>query len=171
VTDATLVCLDDLPAVRLVRRVEVPIEDLWREITERERLATWFPCDVIVDGGTWSPGRAITFPFPRDVIDLTLDGVVREVSPPHLLAFQWGDDELRLELQSAEGGTELVLTNVVAASCAARTAAGWEDCLDRLSRAESLTSWRQRFDAYTRVFTPLLGPQEGPPSGYKATLT
>src|SRR5262245_59412726 len=28
-------------------------------------------------------------------------------------------------------------------------------------------AWRPRFDAYAAAFEPMLGPQEGPPAGYK----
>ncbi|MGA2761599.1 MAG: hypothetical protein ABSF08_14925 [Candidatus Cybelea sp.] len=37
------------------------------------------PCDVIVTGGRWEPGAAITFLFPPEVIDITLAGQVLEV--------------------------------------------------------------------------------------------
>jgi hypothetical protein len=54
------------------------------------------------------------------------------------------------------------------AGVAARNAAGWEVCLDRLAgRNPAPDAWRPRFDAYVVAFEPELGPQEGPPTGYK----
>jgi hypothetical protein len=54
------------------------------------------------------------------------------------------------------------------AGSAARNAAGWEVCLDRLAGLEpGADAWPPRFEAYSAAFTPALGPQEGPPPGYK----
>ncbi len=78
-TNATLLTEGALPAVRLERELPDPPEVVWRAITERDQLRSWFPCDVIVDGADWLPGAAITFPFPPEVIDLTLTGEVLEV--------------------------------------------------------------------------------------------
>lgn len=32
------------------------------------------------------------------------------------------------------------------------------------------SAWRGHFDAYVAAFEPTLGPQEGPPEGYKGDL-
>jgi hypothetical protein len=61
-----------------------------------------------------------------------------------------------------------VLIDQLQASAAARNAAGWEDCLDLLAgRPGDKDAWRRRFTAYSAAFEPALGPQEGPPAGYK----
>src|SRR5215510_4563314 len=96
-TNAMLLAGGARPAVRLERVLSDPPAVVWRALTEREQLRSWFPCDVIVNGGRWEPGAAITFPF-SDPIHLTLTGVVLEVDEPHALAFSWGDDTLRFEL-------------------------------------------------------------------------
>ena len=50
----------------------------------------------------------------------------------------------------------------------ARSAAGWESCLDRLAGIRPAPDgWQSRFDLYSRAFAGELGPQAGPPSGYK----
>jgi uncharacterized protein YndB with AHSA1/START domain len=49
-------------------------------------------------------GAAITFPFPPEVIDLTLKGEVLEVNEPNLLAFTWGEETLRFELRPRMAG-------------------------------------------------------------------
>jgi hypothetical protein len=62
----------------------------------------------------------------------------------------------------------LVLVDELPAGSAARNAAGWEVCLDRLAGLEpAADAWQPRFEAYSAAFTPALGPQEGPPPGYK----
>ncbi len=167
-TNATLITQRPRPAVRLERELSDPPAVVWRALTEREQLRAWFPCDVIVEGGRWVVGANIEFPFPPEVIEMTLDGQVLEVDEPNRLSFTWGDDTLHFELAAHDLGTRLVLINELAPSAAARNAAGWETCLDRLAGLEaSPDHWQPRFQAYTKQFEPLIGPQEGPPAGYK----
>ena len=157
------------PAVRLERRLPDPPSVVWRAITERAQLKAWFPCDVIVEGGRWEVGAAIKFPFPQQVIEMTLTGTVLAVDEPKLLSYTWGDDEiLRFELYPEGGGTRLVLSDQLQASWAARNAAGWDDCLDLLAGLPGdKDAWPRRFAAYSAQFEPVIGPQEGPPAGYK----
>jgi uncharacterized protein YndB with AHSA1/START domain len=156
------------PAVRLERQLQDPPAVVWQALTERDQLRRWFPSDVIVDGGQWRVGATITFPFPPEVIDMTLKGEVLAVDEPRLLSFTWGEETLRFELSSHAGGTRLVLIDELPASAAARNAAGWEECLDRLAGIEPpKDSWRPRFETYAAEFEPVLGPQDGPPDGYK----
>jgi uncharacterized protein YndB with AHSA1/START domain len=163
-TDATLLTDGARPAIRLERHLPDPPAVVWRALTEREQLRSWFPSDVIVDGGRWDVGATITFPFPPEVIDLALTGEVLEVDEPNLLAFTWGEDTLRFELSPEEDGTRLILIDELPAHAAARNAAGWETCLDRLA---GLDAWQPHFERYAAAFEPALGPQEGPPAGYK----
>jgi len=166
--DATLVTDRAQPAVRLERDLPDPPAVVWGALTEREQLRQWFPCDVIVAGGEWRVGAAISFPFPSEVIEMTLSGEVLAVDEPRELAFTWGEETLRFELTPHESGTRLVLIDELPAGAAARNAAGWESCLDKLAgRAPAADSWKQRFERYSAAFEPTLGPQEGPPAGYK----
>ena len=55
--------------------------------------------------------------------------------PERLLAYTWGEDELRWELRPHAEGTVLVLTQTFDDHFkAARDAAGWHLCLDALAR-------------------------------------
>lgn len=167
-TDATLLTEGARPAVRLERHLPDPPAVVWRALTEREQLRSWFPCDVIVSGEKWEPGAAITFPFPPDVIDMTLTGEVLEADEPNRLAFTWGEETLRFELSPQDDGTRLVLTDELPASAAARNAAGWDVCLDRLMGSQPTDNGsRPRFEAYVAAFEPTLGPQEGPPADHQ----
>lgn len=167
-TDATLITDAARPAVRLERHLPDPPALVWRALTERDQLRMWFPSDVMVDGGKWVTGAAIAFPFPPEVIDVTISGEVLQVDEPRLLAFTWGKETLRFELTAHGSGTHLVLINELSASAAARNAAGWESCLDRLTGVQpGPDAWQPRFRAYAAKFEPLVGPQEGPPDGYQ----
>jgi len=75
-TDGTLDTTGPRPAVRLERHLPDPPAVVWQAITEPDQLKAWFPCDVIVSGGRWVVGAAISFPFPSEVIDMTLTGTV-----------------------------------------------------------------------------------------------
>jgi uncharacterized protein YndB with AHSA1/START domain len=167
-TDATLVAGGSRPAVRLERILSDPPSVVWRALTEREQLREWFPCDVIVAGGRWEAGAAISFPFPPEVIDITLTGEVLAADEPKLLSYTWGEETLRFELYPEGEGTRLVLIDQLPPGAAARNAAGWDDCLDRLAGWPAVPeTWKSRFAAYSAAFEPELGPQEGPPASYK----
>lgn len=170
-TNATVTREHGRASVRLERRLRDHPTTVWRSLTDRELLRSWFPCDVVVDGGRWVLGAAISFTFPPDVIDMTLTGDVLDAEEGSRLSFRWGDEILRFELSEVGSDTLLVLVDELSPSHAARNAAGWEDCLDRLmGRAVAPHTWRERFAQYQRDFEPILGPQEGPPAGYKGTL-
>jgi uncharacterized protein YndB with AHSA1/START domain len=167
-TDAMLLTEGARPAVQLERLLKDPPAIVWRALTERDQLRSWFPSDVIVEGGEWVPGARITFTFPPEVIDMTLTGEVLEVDEPNLLAFTWGEETLRFELSPQDGGTRLVVIDEVPAGAAARNAAGWETCLDLLAGVEPAPdAWQSRFQSYAAAFEPVIGPQEGPPAGYE----
>ncbi len=166
--DGTLLTDGSRPAVRLERLLEDPPSVVWRALTDREQLRSWFPCDVVVAGGRWDVGATIAFHFPPEVIDMTLTGRVLAVDEPNVLAYSWGEEILRFELSAEGGGTRLVLVDELPAGIAARNAAGWEGCLDRLAGLDPAPdAWRPRFEAYAAAFEPTLGRQEGPPAGYQ----
>ena len=166
--DATLLTDGGRPAIRLERLLRDPPATVWRALTERNELRSWFPSDVLVEGGRWVVGAEISFPFPPEVIDMTLTGEVLAVEEPNLLVFTWGEETLRFELTPLAEGTRLVLIDELPAMAAARNAAGWETCLDRLAGAEpNPDAWQPLFDAYAATFEPAIGHQEGPPRGYK----
>jgi uncharacterized protein YndB with AHSA1/START domain len=168
--DASIARENGRPAVRLERHLVDPPSVVWGALTDREQLRTWFPCDVVVAGGEWKVGATISFRFPPEVIDMTLSGEVLVVEEPRRLAFRWGDEVLRFELSVSDGGTLLVLFDELDPSAAARNAAGWDDCLDLLAGlAPQPDGWQSHFERYERAFEPVLGPQEGPPAGYKGT--
>src|ERR1700739_4967198 len=119
---ATLSLEGDRPAVRVERELADPPTVVWRALTAREQLQSWFPCEVVVAEGEWKVGAAIAFIFPPEVIDMTLSGEVLVVEEPSKLAFTWGDEVLRFELVDSNGGTLLALFDELSPSAAARNA-------------------------------------------------
>ena len=168
--DATLITdgIGTRPAVRLERRLPDPPTVVWRAITEREHRA-WFPSDVVLAGGRWR-GASITFPFPPEVIDMTIEGQVLDVDEPNLLVFSWGDEILRFELSPDHGGTLLVLTDELpqprrpgtrrAGKCASTA---WPGSSQELKRGNH-TSWPM-----PPLSSPYLAPRKARLSATKPT--
>jgi uncharacterized protein YndB with AHSA1/START domain len=87
-------------AVRFERALPGPPAEVWRALTDRHQLASWFPSDVIVDA--WVVGAAIDFRFPGHR-GMTMTGTVLEVEEPRLLVYTWGEETLRFELHLSAG--------------------------------------------------------------------
>lgn len=94
-----------------------------------------------------------------------MHGDVTELDPPRLLAFYWGDDHLRFELEPLEEGCRLRFTCLLdAREKAARDAAGWHVCFDRLERVvvgdtpADDEAWRERYAEYERRGLPTGAP-------------
>jgi uncharacterized protein YndB with AHSA1/START domain len=159
-TQATLISTAGKPVLRFERFLPRPVEDVWRSVTDPVEMRAWFPTRIEID--RWAVGAALVHHF-EDVSLPPLPGRVLAWAPPHRLVFTWGDDTIGFDLTAAEGGTVFVLTEELAASAAARNAAGWEVCLERLVDGVGGPDWRSRFEHYTASFEPVLGTQAGPP--------
>lgn len=137
----------DLPVLRLTRRIKAKPAAVFRAWTEVSELKKW-----------WGPPG---FTVPEAEIDLrvggryrivmqspqgpafTLSGVYQEVSPPHRLVYSWtwggtmSDDGVEslvtVEFRAAGRETELVIVHErVPEPSQADHRKGWDGCLDRL---------------------------------------
>lgn len=160
-TEATLLSSGDKPVLRFERFLPTPIEDVWRAVTDPTEMRTWFPTRIEID--RWETGATLTHHFEGRSHD-PLPGTVLECAAPHRLSFTWGEDTITFELSATEGGTTFVLSEELGAARAARNAAGWEVCLERLVEGAVGEDWSSRFDRYNAAFEPLLGSQERSPA-------
>jgi uncharacterized protein YndB with AHSA1/START domain len=153
----TFETIDDRPAVRFERRLAHPIDTVWRAVTEPDELRSWFPGRVEIDGSRLRFEDGGT----------SFDGEVKALDPPRRFEFTWGPtDELRIELEEAGDGCLLRLTHLLGSrDQAARDAAGWHVCLDRLEAAlggrdtaapgsEPTAEWRGHYEEYERRGLP-----------------
>ncbi len=164
-TEATLLRAGDRPVLRFERHLPKPIDAVWRAVTDPAEMRSWFPTRIQID--EWETGATLTHHFDEHDID-PLPGTVLDWEPPRRVSFTWGTDTISFELTPApDGGTIFVLTEELSANVAARNAAGWESCLDRLERGAESASWQPRFEYYVASFEPILGHQDGPPEGYR----
>jgi uncharacterized protein YndB with AHSA1/START domain len=148
---------DGQPRIRFERTFPHPVGAVWSAITDSEQLKQWFP--TTVEWSELATGASIRFRFAEPESP-EMAGEVREVSAPSRLVFTWGDDELRFELDPADGGAACRLAFTVAldaAEKAARDGAGWEGCLDALglvaggqrpARPMSPDAWRGYYAEY-----------------------
>ncbi len=154
------------PILRFERHLRHTVETVWRAVTDPIEMRSWFPTRIEID--EWAVGATLTHHFDGHDID-PLPGVVVAWDPPNRVRFTWGEDTIGFDLAATrDGGTVFVLTEELSADYAARNAAGWEACLDRLERRREHSSWQERFEHYVAAFEPLLGHQEGPPDGHRA---
>jgi uncharacterized protein YndB with AHSA1/START domain len=152
----------DRPTVRFERRLAHPVERVWRALTDPADLAAWFPgvprfdpleqgATFVVEGDAGGSGRIVALDTPR------------------LLAFEWGEDELRFELEPDGDGCLLRFSHALSdPATGARTAAGWDVCLDRLDAQlqgapldsrEAMKRWPEIHEAYAEAFG--LDPEVG----------
>jgi uncharacterized protein YndB with AHSA1/START domain len=165
VSEATLFKSGSRPVLRFERHLPKPVETVWRAVTDPTEMRTWFPTRIEID--EWRVGASLTHYFDEHDIE-PLPGTVLGWDPPRRVSFTWANDTISFELTPApDGGTTFVLTEELSASHAARNAAGWEGCLDRLQHGVENGSWEPRFQRYMAAFEPILGHQDGPPDGYR----
>ncbi len=159
----------DLCVLRYRRVLRQPPGTVWRALTEDAHLADWFPTTI---EGARAPGAPLRFSF-RAGEAAPFDGEMLAFEPPAVLAFRWGDDVLRFELAPEGPGSVLTLTVTFPEyGKAARDAAGWHVCLERLSHVaagdEFPFSPSDRWRVVHRDYVSRLGPEAsvlGPPDG------
>jgi uncharacterized protein YndB with AHSA1/START domain len=164
----TLAREGELCVLRYRRVLRQSPETVWRALTEDAHLAGWFPTTI---EGARSPGAPLRFSF-RDGEVPPFEGEMRVVDPPSVLELRWGDDVLRFELAPEGSGTALTLTVTFPEyGKAARDAAGWHVCLERLAYVagdEDLPfTPSDRWRVVHRDYVARLGPEAsvlGPPA-------
>ncbi|MGC0327891.1 uncharacterized protein YndB with AHSA1/START domain [Streptomyces sp. SAI-170] len=158
----TFLALDDgRPAVVIGRVYARPVEWVWSMLT----APGWFPARTEFE---LRPGGTVRFSGDPNQPGST--GLVLAVDEPRHLAFEWGGDEIRLDVAPEQPErTRLTLTNVLAdAEAAARNAAGWEVCLTALdAMADGRTPtgpgalWQEAYDGYVQAGFPSGAPVPG----------
>ena len=148
-----------------------PRDKVWRAITESEHLAAWFPDQIV---GERRPGAPLRFvPHGHDERD-GFDGEMLAFEPPSRMELLWGTDRLRIALEARGDGTRLTLAHTFTElGKAARDAAGWHECLDRLLaslQGDALPEWGVNWRAVHQSYVAVLGDEAstiGPPPGWE----
>jgi uncharacterized protein YndB with AHSA1/START domain len=120
--NGSLETVDGRPALRFERRLEYPVERVWRAVTEPAELERWFVAPV-----QWKPEAGEVFE------SMEQRGEITELEPPRLIAWSWGGELFRFELSPDGDGCRLVFVHVFDdRTLGADHAAGWEVHFDRL---------------------------------------
>jgi uncharacterized protein YndB with AHSA1/START domain len=159
----TYVEIDGRPAVRFQRSYNHPVQRLWTALTDSDELPRWFPSKIAMKPEV---GGEVEFYGDPNAAGPSY-GTVLVYEPPTKLAYSWGEDELRFELEPlGEHGCRLTLIDVLPAqNTAARNAAGWTVCLAELDKlmtgelaggphSKTALPWREHYDSYVASGMP-----------------
>jgi len=170
----TLARQGDRWTLTFTRKVAHPREKVWRAVTEPEHLAVWYPQEIVGERTAGAPLRFVTSTGDG------FDGQMLVFDPPSVMEFTWGTDLLRIELaeDAADSkGTVLTLTDTFDdVGKAARDAAGWYECLERLVGdldGTPLPALGEPWQRIHPVYVSTLGPEAstiGPPPGWEEHL-
>ena len=160
----------------LVRELRHGPEKVWQALTDPAHLGEWAPFEA--DGGLGSAGTTVkltTVGAPKPQVSET---TVTRADAPRVLEYNWGDKNIRWELEAVDGGTRLTLWTNIGHRFIAMGAAGWHICFDVLDRLLSGTpigriagpetmmksGWQRLNAEYAKQFgieTPNWPPQKG----------
>jgi uncharacterized protein YndB with AHSA1/START domain len=155
--NGTLDTIDGRSVLRFERRLDHPVEKVWRAVTEPAQLARWFPATMEME---LREGAKIRFVFPGGELD-PAEGMITDLDPPRVFAFIWNGDPLRIELRTDGAGCLLTFTHEFGdRPMAGSFATGWETCLGALAsalagrapEAASPGAYAERHDAYVEAF-------------------
>ena len=121
----------------LIRELHHSPEKVWQALTDPAQLREWAPFDA--DGSLSTVGTTLkltTVGAPKPHISETK---VMRAEAPKLLEYNWGDHNIRWELEAVPAGTRLTLWASIDRRFIAMGAAGWHICLDVLDRLLSGT--------------------------------
>jgi uncharacterized protein YndB with AHSA1/START domain len=116
----------------LVRELRHSPEKVWEALTDPAHLREWAP--FVADGTLGTVGataKLTTVAAPT--LHVTETRVTR-ADAPKLLEYNWGDHDMRWELEDLAGGTRLTLWTNIGHRFIAMGAAGWHICFDVLDR-------------------------------------
>jgi len=145
----------------LVRELRHPPAKVWTALTDPEHLREWAPFDADRNLGTVGTAKLSTVGAPH-----VTEAEVKRAEAPKLLEYNWGDQDMRWELEPLGSGTKLTLWHNIDRRYIAMGAAGWHICIDVLDRfvagvpigrivgpeAMKFEGWQRLHAEYARLF-------------------
>ena len=114
----------------LVRELRHPPEKVWQALTEPEHLREWAP--FVADGNLGKTGATVNLTTVAAPKVQASEAKVKHAEFPRLLEYNWGEHDMRWELEPSGSGTRLTLWHNIDRRFIAMGAAGWHICLDVL---------------------------------------
>jgi uncharacterized protein YndB with AHSA1/START domain len=121
----------------LVRELRHSPEKVWQALTDPVHLREWAPFDA--DGSLGTVGNTVKLTTVASPKLHVSEASVTRADAPHALEYNWGDHNMRWELEASGGGTRLTLWTNIGRPFIAMGAAGWHICFDVLDRLLSGT--------------------------------
>jgi len=115
----------------LVRDLRHAPAKVWTALTDPEHLHEWAPFDTDRNLGSVGTAHLSTVGLPQPLVSETK---VTRADAPNLLEYNWGDFNIRWELEAVGAGTRLTLWTNIDRRYISMGAAGWHICLDVLDR-------------------------------------
>jgi uncharacterized protein YndB with AHSA1/START domain len=116
----------------VVRELRHAPEKVWQALTDPVHLREWAPFDA--DGSLAEAGATVNLVPAGAPVPRASETTVKRAEKPRLLEYNWGDKDLRWELEPLGGGTRLTLWHNIDRRFIAWGAAGWHICFDVLDR-------------------------------------
>lgn len=111
-----------------VRDLRHPPGKVWEALTDPDQLRQWAPFGSDRSLGATGPATLTMLDGDAEVVSSVAE--VIQADRPRLLAYTWGDDVLRWELEPVDTGTRLTLRHTLAdRDFLAKVGAGWHLCL------------------------------------------
>jgi uncharacterized protein YndB with AHSA1/START domain len=116
----------------VVRDLRHAPEKVWQALTDPAQLRAWAPFDA--DASLGSTGATVQLTTVGAPTPYVSEARVTRADAPKLLEYNWGDKDLRWELEDLGGSTRLTLWHNTDRPYIAMGAAGWHVCFDVLDR-------------------------------------
>jgi uncharacterized protein YndB with AHSA1/START domain len=117
----------------LTRQLHHSPVKVWEALTDPAQLREWAPFDA--DANLGQAGRLVKLNTVGTPTPMISETKIKRADAPHLLQYQWGDGDLRWELEDFGGGTRLTLWHNIDRRFIAMGAAGWQICFDVLAHS------------------------------------
>jgi uncharacterized protein YndB with AHSA1/START domain len=121
----------------LVRELRHSPEKVWQALTDPAHLREWAPFDA--DGSLGTVGSTVKLTTVGAPATHVTETRVARADAPKVLEYNWGDHDVRWELEPTGGGTRLTLWTNIGHRFIAMGAAGWHICFDVLDHLLSGT--------------------------------
>ena len=114
----------------LVRELHHSPQKVWEALTDPAQLHEWAPFDA--DGNLGNAGATVNLTTVGSPSPHVTEAKVTRADAPKLLEYNWGDLDMRWELDPIDSGTRLTLWTNIDRHFISMGAAGWHICLDVL---------------------------------------
>ena len=121
----------------LVRELRHPPEKVWQALTDPAHLREWAPFEA--DGSLATVGMTVKLTTVAAPTPVVTETKVTRADAPRVLEYNWGEHDMRWELEALGGGTRLTLWTNIGRRFIAMGAAGWHICFDVLDHVLSGT--------------------------------